>query len=30
MTTQEALEVANHTMVRDERVKERNRLQRIL
>jgi len=30
MTTQEALDVANHTVVRDERVKERNRLQRFL
>ncbi|KKF01017.1 ABC transporter permease [Mycolicibacterium obuense] len=30
MTTQEALDVGNHKVVRDERVKERNRLQRIL
>lgn len=30
MTTQEALDVADHKVVRDERVKERNRLQRLL
>lgn len=30
MTTQEALDVAAHKVVRDERVKERNRLQRLL
>jgi simple sugar transport system permease protein len=30
MTTQEALDVSAHKVVRDERVKERNRLQRIL
>lgn len=30
MTTKDALQVANHKVVRDERVKERNRLQRLL
>ena len=30
MTTQEALDVSGHKVVRDERVKERNRLQRVL
>ena len=30
MTTQADLEVADHKVVRDERVKERNRLQRLL
>ena len=30
MTTQADLDVADHKVVRDERVKERNRLQRLL
>ena len=30
MTTQADLDVASHKLVRDERVKERNRLQRLL